>query len=254
LRLAIFSAFPQEIKRLVRGFRPAEKSERHSLVLYFARYFSKEVIVVQTGIGAENTEAALKYVVKDYAPDILLSVGFGGALYDGASAGDIICGDRVFLIPENIPEGSAPNHTELESEEIPGATEILRKLADRVPAHKGCILTVAKHMDKPTVRQFLPGDLSFPVCDMETYFFSRLAKKMGIPFLGLRAITDCSDEEIPVELLSVTDKSGKYRLSRAIGLIIGKPKIIGNIFRIGMNARIASINLSNAVRAVIEVL
>jgi adenosylhomocysteine nucleosidase len=254
LRLAIFSAFPQEIKQLVRGFRPVEKSERHSLVLYFARYFSREIIIVQTGMGAENTEAALKYVVEDYSPDLLLSVGFGGALYDGASAGDIICGGRVFLIPENIREASGPDRMKLDSEEIPDAAAIVSRLTNRVRMHVGCILTLERHMEKSAIRKILPGDLSFPVCDMETHFLASLAKKMGIPFLGLRAITDRADEEIPVELIRVTDESGRYRLSLAMKLILGKPKIITHIFRIGINARIASINLSHAVRALIEVL
>jgi adenosylhomocysteine nucleosidase len=254
LRLAIFSAFPQEIKRLVRCFRPTEKSERHSLVLYFARYLSKEVIVVQTGIGAENTEAALKHVVKDYSPDLVLSVGFGGALYDSASAGDIVCGDRVFLIPENITAGSGPDRVKLDLEEIPDAAAIVRRLSDRVQIHIGCILTLERHMEKLAIRKILPGDLSFPVCDMETYFLARLAKEMKLPFLGLRAITDRADEEIPAELLRVTDEAGKYRLSLAIALILRRPQIITHIFRIGINARIASINLSYAVRALIEML
>jgi adenosylhomocysteine nucleosidase len=231
-----------------------EKFERHSLALYSARYFSREIIVVQTGVGAENTEAALKYVVKDYSPDFLLSVGFGGALYDGAEAGDIICARRVFLIPENVPEGLLPDRVKLDSQEIPDAAEIVGKLSDRLRMHEGCILTLEKHKDKPAIRKILPGGLSFPVCDMETYFLARLSKEMGLPFLGLRAITDRADEEIPAEFLRVTDEFGKYRLSLALRLILGRPKIIGHIFRIGINARIASINLSHAVRSLIKIL
>ena len=254
MKLAIFSAFPQEVKQLARGFRPVEKVETHSLTLYFTRYFAREVIIVQTGMGAKNTEAALKYVAKDYSPDFLLSAGFGGALYEGASAGDIVCGRRVFLIPENIPDGSSPDRRKLPSEEVPDVASVISRLSDKVSIREGCILTIEKHMDKPTIRKVLPRKLSFPVCDMETYFLARLAREMGLPFLCLRAITDRFDEEIPRELLGVTDESGRYRLSRAIRLILGKPQIISNIFRIGMNARIASINLSRAVRALIEVL
>jgi adenosylhomocysteine nucleosidase len=254
LRLAIFSAFPHEIKQLLRDFHPVEKFERHSLALYSTRYFSREVIVVQTGLGAENTEDALKYVVKDYSPDFLVSAGFGGALYSGAAAGDIICARRVFLIPENIPAGSAPDRMKLDSQEIPDAPEIAGKLSDRLRIHEGCIITLEKHMDKPTIRKILPADLPFPVCDMETYFLARLATEMGLPFLGLRAITDRSDEEIPAEFLRVTDESGKYRLSLALRLILGRPQIVMHIFRIGINARIASTNLSHAVRSLIEML
>ena len=86
MRLAIFSAFPHEIERLLRDLRPVEKYESHSLPLYFARYRSKELVIVQTGMGAANTEAALNYVFKDFRPNLLISAGFGGALYDGASA------------------------------------------------------------------------------------------------------------------------------------------------------------------------
>ena len=254
MRLAIFSAFPQETKNLIRSFRPIEKSVRRSLILYFARYFFREIIVAQTGMGAKNTEAALKCVVKDYSPDLLLSVGFGGALYSGASAGDIICARRVFLVPENIPQGSAPDHMKLDSQEIPDAVTIVSRLSGRIQIHEGCILTLEKHMEKSAIRKILPGDLSFPVCDMETYFLARLAKEIGLPFLSLRAITDRADEEIPAELLRVTDESGKYKLSLAIRLILGRPQIIGHIFKIGINARMASNNLSHGVKSLIELL
>jgi adenosylhomocysteine nucleosidase len=254
LRLAIFSAFPQEIKKLLRDFRSVEKSRRHSLVLYFTRYSSREIIVVQTGMGAENTEAALKYVIKEYSPDLLLSVGFGGALYSGASAGDVICAGKVFFIPENVREKSTPYHLELDSKDIPDAAEIVGRLSGKVRMHVGCIFTLQRHMEKSGLRKILPEDLSFPVCDMETYFLARLAREAGLPFLGLRAITDRIDEEIHAEFLSVTDESGKYRLSLALKLILSKPRIIRHIFRIGINARTASNNLSDAVKALIEVL
>ena len=109
-------------------------------------------------------------------------------------------------------------------------------------------------MSKAEIRKVLPEGLPFPVCDMETFFLVRGAKDAGLPVICLRAVTDRADEEIPEEFLRVTDESGKYRLSLAVRLILGRPKIIGRIFSIGMNARTASNNLSRAVKSLIEVL
>ncbi len=255
MRLSIFSAFPQEIKCILKNFKPKKSLKRHSLTLFFTEYSSKEIIVVQTGMGTRNAETAMKYILEEHSPDFVLSLGFGGALYDGASAGDLIYANRVFLIPENfMEEKTASTLRDLYSKEIPNVREIVSKLSGKVSMHEGCILTFERYIKKSEIKKYLSKDLSFPVCDMETFFLAKLSIEQGLPFLAVRSVTDRADEEIPPEFLNVTDGSGKYKLSRALSLILSKPKLIKDVIRTGRASAIASNNLWHLVKVIVEIM
>jgi adenosylhomocysteine nucleosidase len=241
VRVAIFSAFPQEIKQIIKNLK-AEKFERHPLTTFSARYSSKEIIIVLTGMGKTNAERAVEYTVTKYNPDLALSIGFGGALYEDAVIGEIVWGSRVSLIQDDITE----------TLDLPNPKDIVGRLSGNFAVRKGSFLTLAKWMKKADIKKFLPNELSFPVCDMETFFLAKPAMEKRLPFFAIRSITDLAGEEIPREFMSVTDQHGKYKLSRALKLILGKPKLLGDIIKIGRNSGRASIHLWLAVRSVIS--
>jgi adenosylhomocysteine nucleosidase len=242
VRVAIFSAFPQEIKQIIKHLKAERSFERHPLTTFSARYSSKEIIIVLTGMGKANAERAVEYTITKYSPDLALSVGFGGALYEGAVIGDVVWGSRAFLIQDDITE----------TLDLPNLKDIVGSLPENFAVREGSILTLATWMKKADIKKFLPNELSLPVCDMETFFLAKLAMEKRLPFFAIRSITDRSGEEIPREFMSVTDQHGKYKLSRALKLILGKPKLMGDIIRIGRNSRTASIHLWYALRSVIS--
>jgi nucleoside phosphorylase len=241
-KLAIFSAFPHELKCIAKNLKPIKNLRRHPFSTFLTKYLNSEIILVHTGMGARSAEAAFKYVLEEYSPDFILSIGFGGALYDGALIGDLVWASRVILFPEDV------------FLEVPDAGEISKRLSGKVSMHEGCILTFEKYMKKSEVKKHLSNDFSFPVCDMETFFLAKLSIEKRLPFFAVRSITDRADEDIPSEFLSVTDESGRYKLSRALSLIISRPKLIKDIFRTGRASAIASNNLWHLVKAMIEII
>jgi adenosylhomocysteine nucleosidase len=248
MRLAIFSAFPQELKYIVKNFTIMKKLKKYPFHIFFTKYSSSEIILVQTGIGTHNAENSLKYILGEYSPDCILSLGFGGALYDGATVGDLIWASKVLLIPESTVEKSQYLL------EIPNSREIFSKLSDKIVMHEGCALTLEKWMKKSEVKKMLPRELSIPICDMETFFLAKLSVQKGLPFFAVRAITDLSNEEIPRDLLGVSDKSGNYRFSRALFLLLCKPKLIPGMIKLGRNSKVAAKNLWPVVKSLVEIL
>jgi adenosylhomocysteine nucleosidase len=244
VRVVIFSAFPQEIKRIIKNLKAERSFERHPLTTFYARYSSKEIIVVLTGVGKANAERAAECTIMKYSPDLALSIGFGGALYEDAVIGEIVWGSRIFLIHDDITE----------TLDLPNLKDIVGKLPGNFGVREGSILTLARWMKKADIKKVLPNELSFPVCDMETFFIAKSAIEKRFPFYAIRSITDRAGEEIPQEFLSVTDERGEYRLSRALKLILGKPGLMKDVVKVGRNSRIASNNLWYAVRSLIEVL
>jgi adenosylhomocysteine nucleosidase len=264
MRLEIFSAFPQELKHMRENLKIIESLRKGPFNIFFAEYSSKEVVLVQTGMNIHNANPTLEYILEEHCPDLILSLGFGGALYDGALVGDLVWASRVVFIPEGILEGET--HTFLMSEgeetfyrhepyilEVPGVREIVSRLS-KVTMHEGCILTLERWMKKSEIKNIITQELSRPVCDMETFPLAKLSMQRGLPFFAVRSITDQADEEIPLELLDISDESGNYRFSRALRLIVCKPKLIPDIIKLGRNSKIASKNLWHVVESLLEIL
>jgi nucleoside phosphorylase len=263
VRIAVFSAFPQESRHVLKNLARVRNLGRHPFRIASAEYSSGEIIVVQSGMGVRNSEAAFRYVFQEFSPEIILSIGFGGALYDGALTGDLVWASRVFYIPER--PGNRPLSLPVEqggedriqwckpqSVDILGAREIAGKLSGKVVMHEGCIFTIANWMRKSEIRRIVPEEASCPVCDMETFSLARLSLQEGLSFFAVRSITDRASEEIVPDLLCVSDATGRFRYSRALALIAQKPGLASEMIKLGKRARTASENLWHAVRHLIE--
>ncbi|HUI67916.1 MAG TPA: hypothetical protein VL087_06880 [Nitrospirota bacterium] len=250
---AVFAAFPQELKHIRKNGHSTQSLETRPFPLQGKPHPTCDIIAIQTGIGAANTETAFWRVLQKFRPDIVLSAGFGGALYEDAKIGDIVWSSRALLIGGDRTR----QHEHPAEDAVPGSdlgNRIGKKLRERTAAREVSIVTLQEMMTKSKIKKMIPYDLPFPVCDMETFYLARLAHQNRVPFLAIRSITDRLDEDVPPELLAVTDATGRYRFSRAFGLLLAKPKLIPASIRLGRNAARASKNLGKALDSLVEIL
>jgi adenosylhomocysteine nucleosidase len=238
MRIAICSAFPQELRYIIRNFGATRSPQKDPYPIFHATCPPHELLIVQTGMGIHNAEAALNFTLKTFSPDTVLFVGFGGALYSSARAGDLVWASTVM----DLSGGT------LTAMEIPDPSGLAEKLSGKIRLDKGTVVTLPRRMEKKEIAAMLPADLPFAVCDMETYPAAKFSGEKGIPFFALRAVTDTLEEEIPTELFTVTDASGKYELSRALGIILSQPHLIPAAITLGRNSAIAARQLYACVK------
>lgn len=250
---ALFVAFPQELRHIRKYSQSAQSPKARPFPLQGKPDDTCDIISVQTGIGAANTETAFQRVFQEFRPDIVLSAGFGGALYEDSEIGDIVWSSCALLIRgDRTPQLEHPAEDAVPSSDL--GRQIGEKLRERTAAREGSIVTLPEMMTKSKIKKMIPRDLPFPVCDMETYYLARLSHQNRVPFLAVRSITDRLDEDVPQEFLAVTDGTGRYRFSRALGLLLAKPRLIPASVRLGRNAARASKNLGKALDSLVEVL
>jgi nucleoside phosphorylase len=223
---AVFAALPQELKHIRKD----------------------AAVAVQTGMGAASAESSFQNVVRELRPDLVLSVGFGGALYDNAAIGDILWSSGAFY----FGDGKEFQPCRSEGDLFPGrefSRQLGELLQERTGAREGNIFTVREMIPKTDIKRSIPSDMQFPVCDMETYFLAEFAHRHHIPFLALRSISDRLHDNIPAEFLAVANERGQYRFSNAFALLLTKPRLILSGIRLGKNAAKASRSLGDAVNA-----
>ncbi len=244
MRVALFSAFPHELREISRNTGATKPLKRNSFEISHAEYSSHRITIILTGIGIRNAERALSRVLEEQAPDIVVSMGFGGALYDGAQIGEVVWASRVLFM----------NEGDLELIDLENGRDIFERFPGAVPMREGSIVTLGTWRKKDEIRKIVTEEFSFPVCDMETFPLARLSLERGLRFFAFRSITDRGDEEIPPELLGASDESGMYSLSRAVKLLLTRPALIPGSIKLGINSQIAGKSLWQATSAFLKAL
>jgi adenosylhomocysteine nucleosidase len=244
MRIAICSAFPQELRHIIRNFGALRSSGKGPFPFFLAVCAPHELVIVEAGMGVHNAVAALRFTLDVFNPGAVLFLGFGGALYPHATAGDLVWASSVM-------DFSGGSVTALK---IPDPAGLAEKLSKEITMHKGAVVTLARRMEKRKIAEILPPDLPYAVCDMETYPAARFCTERAVPFFAVRAVTDTADEEIPDVLFTVSDATGKYKLSRALRLICTRPGLIPDIVRLWRTSDTSSANLYLFARSFIDVL
>ncbi|MCX5789999.1 MAG: hypothetical protein NTX64_16075 [Elusimicrobia bacterium] len=137
----------------------------------------REVSLIETGMGAEKCAAALARLDERNGPDIVLSVGFCGALQAGLKPGDLVADLR-----------GAP------VEWVKAAQETAAELG--LPLLLGAFHSAA-HVLTPEEKKGAGHELRAVAVDMESATLRAWAEKNGAVFLGVRAIFDAMDERAP---------------------------------------------------------
>jgi adenosylhomocysteine nucleosidase len=244
MKIAVVCAFPHEWKAILKHLKLQRRSQVGGFRVAHATHLSHEILLVVTGMGTRNAEEALEWILQVFNPALVLSIGFGGALYEDAGIGDLIMATSVSLVSGRI----------LKTIQIPDASELVDRLFGKTSIRAGHFLTLDRWMDKETVKRLLLPEIAFPVCDMETFPLAELTRQRQLPFLAVRSITDRADEEIPRALLKVNDALGSYRFLRAIFLLLSKPWLIPVAMRLGRRSRVASENLWRAIETLARIL
>ncbi len=234
MNIVVAAALPQELKPLLNHVKPQERLQTDAFPLIRATYLNHELAVAVTGIGIRNAEERAESVLDAFHPDLILSIGFAGALYDGAVISDVIMATSVSLVSQNALRVTAP---------VSAGGRLLKGQQDFPGVRFGSFFTLETPMEKKAIRALVPTETPYPVCEMETFPIAELARERGIEFLAVRSITDRADEEIPSDFFTIASGSGTRQRIKAAALFLRKPHLIPMAAKLAKRSRKASRNL-----------
>lgn len=166
-RIAIVSALEREIAPLVRGWRSSMRKYEQRQFRFFE---NQGTVAVAGGIGAEPARRATEALISLYAPQIVYSVGFAGALNPDLKIGDIVIPRRILDARDcsSIDTGTGDG-----------------------------ILVSFSSVASPEQKKNLAESFGAIAVDMEAAFISRAAEARGIRFAAVKAISDDSSFALP---------------------------------------------------------
>jgi adenosylhomocysteine nucleosidase len=208
-RVAIVAALEREVHPLVKNWRASEREyDGRSF-----RFFEKDdVVLVCGGIGAQAARRAAEAVITLYAPEVVYSAGFAGALDPERKVADIIQPLRVV----NAGDGSSVT-------------------LDR---GEGVLVSFGS-VARPEQKAKLHDSFAAQAVDMEASAVARAAGVRGVRFAVVKVISDEFDFAFPA-MERFVDANGLFLEGRFAWFAALRPWLWPQIARLARNSRRAS--------------
>ncbi len=208
-KVLIVAALEREVLPLVRRWRTTqtEYSGRNF------RFFEKgEIVVVCGGIGAEAARRATEAAIVLYAPGLVYSAGFAGALEPRLKIGDIIVPRRVV----NAGDGSCVD----------------------TGTGEGVLVSFGS-VAGPEQKAKLGNSFAAQAVDMEAAAVAQAAEARGVRFAAVKAISDESNFALPpVDKFVAPD--GGFRTWKFALFVLIRPWTYQGVLRLARNSSRAS--------------
>ena len=208
-KIAMVAALEREVRPLVKGWR---RVEREYLGQRFQFFESGQAVVVCGGIGAEAARRATEAVIALYMPELVLSVGFAGALDPALKVGEIFSPSRVIDARDGSTVEIAAGRGVLVSALTIAGAEQKAKLAESYAAQ---------------------------AVDMEAAAVARGAQARGVRFMAVKAISDESTFAMP-PLDRFVNRDGHFRQMSFAASVAARPWLWSKVFQLARNSAKAS--------------
>jgi nucleoside phosphorylase len=234
------AALPLEVRPFL---RLVKARARRDLGLPAWNWEAGAAVVALSGMGAVAARRAGEILVGRCRPEILVSIGFGGAHTPGLAAGDLVLGETFWHYN--------PDTRKLEAGPQPATPRPLPRLCAALnqaglSAATGSLVTTSRIIHKGSQGEPLSG-LARPVLDLETAVLAELAAVEGLAFLSLRAITDGPTEEIPEFLHTAGDPGASLGVGAALRWLAADFSRLHDLFFLWRRSRGAACQLARAL-------
>jgi adenosylhomocysteine nucleosidase len=217
--VAFIFALGVEAGGLVDKLKGATVTKCKSFLEHAGTMQGKEIIIAESGVGAEAAAAATEEVIKFHEPAWVVSAGFAGGLADGPQKGDFFMAEQVVnLKGERLEVGLKLS---------PEAVAATKRL------HVGRLLTVEKLISTAAEKRKLGEEHQALACDMESFGVADTCRRLKTRFLSVRIISDGVNDRLPKEverLLKQTTLGAK--LGAAAKAVISRPQSAADMWNL----------------------
>jgi len=229
-RTCILFALPQERKSFKLSGRP-------------------DLRVDHSGAGAQNASRAASGILAAYddAKPVLIVCGFGGAITPALRPGDLFVADSIFDATEGL-EYARDRLT-------PDPRLISIAMEQRIAGarlHKGALVTANRVLITTHEKRDWSRRAGAIAVDMESAAAASAAHQRGAPWISVRAITDDSEHDLPLDFNELMDSDGNISVSRVSMAAILRPWTVPGLMRLSKNSSLAARNLAHFLESILR--
>ncbi len=208
-------------------------------------------LLALSGMGQRAAREAGARLISQFRPQLVVSLGFGGALSPDLNPGDLVLAEAFGSYDPTVQRFDPVIPAPASPRPLP---ELLRSLtAVGLAAFAGSLITTPWIIHKGRDGGGL-NHLPLPVLDLETAALAELAAAAGLPFLGLRAITDAAGEEVPDFFAPAGSEPGAVKVLEALGWLAADPRRLQDLVHLWRRSRLAASQLARALMVLLPLL
>jgi adenosylhomocysteine nucleosidase len=235
-RVGIFTATRWEYAA-VRRILPDGSAHRHGRARCFVgRRGRWNVIVVQTGVGAEKAASACRDVLREHPLDLAVSAGLACALVP-AHVGDLLVGTDVRM---EIDDHEAAHARRSCAGEIVTAAVRAAERAG-LPVQAGSFVTASRILWHSAEKRAMADMTGAIGLDMESAALAEAAAERQVPFAIVRSVSDLVDENLPVDLNLFRTPADWLK---GLAACVAAPSCLGGFIRLRAQMHTASDRMS----------
>jgi adenosylhomocysteine nucleosidase len=208
-KVAIVAALEREVRPLIKQWRSVERDYDGRKYKFFE---NERAVLVCGGIGPEAARRATEAIIRLYAPIMVQSAGFAGALDATLKVGTVLTPICVIDAKDGSRVEAGVGHWVVVSVDRTADVEQKAVLAKAYWAH---------------------------AVDMEAAAVARGAQAHEITFVGLKAISDEAGFEMPsIDRFIASD--GKFRTAAFTMFVAFRPWLWGRVIQLAANSKKAA--------------
>ena len=194
--IGIIFAMEEELTSFLKDKEIIETKKIYELKFYKLNISSKDVIVVESGVGKVNSARTTQILIDYFKPRLILNIGVAGGLDSKINVLDIVIGERLVQYDFDITEfnhnrGYIPkigDYIDSDSELINKIYNLGKEL--NLNIYKGTIATGDRFITDINVRLDINKEFKALCNEMEGASIAQVCKLCNIPFLVIRSISD----------------------------------------------------------------
>lgn len=219
LRIAIIAAVPGELKQLVNtGFRRVPCTQRHTRKWVCARS-DDEWVAVCAGMGADAARRAFAEAEADGKIDLVLSIGWAGALVESLIPG-------AAYVVSSVVDASTGERFELAG------------------GVRDAVLVTSSHVAQEIEKRRLADAYGAKLVDMESAMVLRLAQMRGIAVICIKAVSDDLGEALP-DFNAFIDTEGQMQMTAFVSHVLVRPHYWRALIRLGRASSVGAHSLAS---------
>jgi adenosylhomocysteine nucleosidase len=208
-KVAIVAALEREVRPLIRSWRSSVREYDGRQYKFFE---NERAVLVCGGIGLEAARRATEAIIRLYAPILVHSVGFVGALDATLKVGTVLTPICVIDARDGSRVEGGVGHWVVVSVDHPASAEEKAALAKAYWAHG---------------------------VDMESAAVARAAQVHDITFVGLKAVSDEAGFTMP-PIDSFITSNGTFRTGAFLVFVGLRPWLWARLFQLARNSATAA--------------
>jgi len=203
---------------------------------YRAQVGSANVRVLITGVGRFAAQRSMARAFTDLPTDVCISSGLAGSLRSTYRLGEVLAARATC---EASGEHIVYSHSELLADAVQlGATRVERLIVSEE--------VVGSADEKQSLGAF--GD----AIDMESLYVLAASAHNAIPAIAVRAISDGTESNLPLDFNRVFDDRGAVSVPKVIGQLLAHPQRVGGLLRIARQSQRAASALAAFLDAYVQ--